>query len=173
MNYTNNDHKIHNTSTKKQQWTFQNTEIGDKKHRNSNQESINAGNLTQYIVQCANCHEASGSGCDVPPAVCKSSRKIEEESCWVVLRSALPQAARCLEPPARISRTLYTQRIPVADIVNILPFRSAAWPSSQIQTQGRDLLRVCLCFLSTSVSGCMNGTKFCSPFFFFREDLQP
>lgn len=40
-----------------------------------------------------------------------------------MLRSALPSAARWLEPPARISRTLYTPRIPVADIVQILPFR--------------------------------------------------
>jgi hypothetical protein len=45
-----------------------------------------------------------------------------------VLRSALPSAARWLEPPARISRTLYTQRTPVADFVKILPF-SSAWSS--------------------------------------------
>jgi hypothetical protein len=106
-----------------------------------------------------NCHEASRSVCDVPPAVCSSSRKIEVESCRVVLRSALPPAARWLEPPARISRTLYTQRIPVADIVKILPFRSPTWPNSQVLTQGRETLRVCLCFLSTTVSGCLNKIK--------------
>jgi hypothetical protein len=55
MNYTNNDHKRHNTSTKKQQWTFQNTEKGDqkKKHRNSKKESINAGNLTLAVKPVA------------------------------------------------------------------------------------------------------------------------
>jgi hypothetical protein len=56
----------------------------------------------------------------MPPVVCSSSRKIEEESCWVVLRSALPSAAHWLEPLARISRT----RILVANITKILPFSS-------------------------------------------------
>jgi hypothetical protein len=50
----------------------------------------------------------------------------------------------------------------VADIVKILPLRSPAWPNSQVLTQGRDVLSMCLCFLSTTVSGCLNRIK-CVP----------